>query len=95
MYLTQPLSLLTQYVLVSHEDSLVNLSLSEPAGLFGGEEDFDGHPLSSPLAHPHLSVAALSNLLNHLNLLGYGALHLGGGAEGRRAMSDKVPSHWW
>lgn len=59
-----------------HEDSLVNLSLSKPAGLLGGEEHLDGHPLASPAAHPHLPVASLSDLLHHLYLLSDGALHL-------------------
>lgn len=67
---------LTQYVLVPHEDSLVNLSLSEPAGLLPGEEHLDGHLLSPPAAQPHLAVAPLADLAYHLDLLGNGTLHL-------------------
>lgn len=59
-----------------HEDGLVNLCLSEPAGLLSGEEHLDSHPLTSPAAHPHLPVASLSDLFHHLDLLSYGALHL-------------------
>lgn len=59
-----------------HEDGLVNLSLSEPAGLLSGEEHLDGHLLASPAAHPHLPIASLPDLLYHLDLLSYGALHL-------------------
>lgn len=67
---------LTQYVLVPHEDGLVNLSLSEPTGLLGGKENFNGHFFSPPSAHPHLSVPPLAYLLHHLDLLGYRSLHL-------------------
>lgn len=81
------LAVLTQYVLVSHEDSLVDLCLSEPAGLLGGEEHFDSHSLSSPATHPHLPVAALTYLLHHLNLLGYGALHLSTGKHPHTVVS--------
>lgn len=61
---------------MSHQEGLVDLRLSEPALLLGGEEDLDGHPLPPPLAHPHLAVAALADLLHHLDLLGDGSLHL-------------------
>lgn len=69
--------LLTQDVLVPHQDGLVDLCLSGPTGLIGGEEDFDGHLLSPPPAHPHLPVATLPDLLHHLDLLGDRPLHLG------------------
>lgn len=69
-------SALTQYVLMSHQDSLVDLSLSEPTGLLSGEENFHSHFFSPPLAHPHLSIPPLAYLLHHLNLLGYCSLHL-------------------
>ena len=66
----------TQYVVVPHEEGLVDLRLPEPALLLGGEEHLDGHPLAPPAAHPHLPVAPLPHLLHHLDLLGDGALHL-------------------
>lgn len=67
---------LTQDVVVSHQEGLVDLRLSEPALLLCGEEDLDGNPLPPPLAHPHLPVSALADLLDHLDLLGDGSLHL-------------------
>lgn len=67
---------LTQDVLMSHQKGLVDLGLSEPALLLRGEEDFHGHPLPSPLAHPDLAVSTFADLLHHLNLLGNGPLHL-------------------
>lgn len=67
---------LTKYVLVSHQDGLVDLRLSGPTGLIGGEENFNGHLLSPPPAHPHLSIPPLPYLLHHLDLLGYRSLHL-------------------
>lgn len=67
---------LTEDVLVSHQDRLIDLSLTEPAGLLAGEEDFDGHLLASPAAQPHLAIATFPNLTNHLDLLGDGPLHL-------------------
>lgn len=68
---------LTQDIIVPHQEGLVDFRLSEPAFLLRGEEDFDGHSLSSPLAHPHLSVSAFPDLLHHLDLLSDGALDLG------------------
>ena len=59
-----------------HENRLVDLRLSEPAGLLAGEEDFDGHLLPPPAAEPHLAVAALPDLTHHLDLLSDGALDL-------------------
>lgn len=61
---------------MSHQEGLIYFSLSEPALFLCGEEDFHGHSLPSPLAHPDLSVSPFSNLLYHLNLLGDGPLHL-------------------
>lgn len=66
----------TQNVIVSHQDRLVDLRLSEPAGLFSREEHLDGDLLASPAAQPHLAVTPLPNLTYHLNLLGDGSLHL-------------------
>lgn len=66
----------TQDVLVPHQHGLVDLGLSGPAGLVGGEEDFDGDLFAPPLSHPHLSVAALADLLHHLDLFGYCPLYL-------------------
>lgn len=67
---------LTQYIVMSHQEGLIDFGLSEPALLLRGEEDLNGHSLASPLAHPDLSVSPFSNLLDHLNLLGDSALHL-------------------
>lgn len=67
-------------VLVSHQDSLVDLRLSEPAGFLSGEEDFDGDLLSPPASEPHLAVATLPDLTDHLDLLGDGPLHQQGEA---------------
>lgn len=66
----------TEDVFVSHQDSLVDLRLSEPAGFLSGEEDFDGHLFSSPAAQPHLTVPTFTDLTHHLDLLGDGPLHL-------------------
>ncbi len=68
----------TEDVFVSHQDGLVDLRLSEPAGFLSGEEDFDGHLLSPPAAQPHLAVAPFTDLTHHLDLLGDGPLHLSG-----------------
>jgi len=67
---------LTKDVVMSHQEGLINFSLSEPALFLCGEKHFDGHSLSSPSAHPHLSVSPFPDLLHHLNLLGDGSLHL-------------------
>lgn len=69
----------TEDVFVSHQDRLVDLRLSEPAGLLSGEEDFDGHLLAPPASQPHLAVPSLPDLTHHLDLLGDGPLHLSGG----------------
>lgn len=66
----------TEDVLMSHQDRLVDLRLSEPAGLLSGEEHFDGHFLSPPATQPHLAVPAFTDLTHHLDLLGDGPLHL-------------------
>ena len=67
---------LTEDVLVPDEHGLVDLGLSEPARFFSSEEDFDGHLLPPPAAQPHVAVAALPDLTNHLDLLGDRPLHL-------------------
>lgn len=61
---------------MSHQDSLVDLRLSEPAGLLSGEEHLDGHLLSSPATEPHLAVPTFADLSYHLDLLGDGSLDL-------------------
>lgn len=66
----------TEYILVSHEHSLVNLGLSEPTGLFTGKENFNRHLFSSPATEPHFSIPPLSDLTYHLNLFSDGALDL-------------------
>lgn len=63
---------------MSHQDGLIDLSLSGPTGLVGGEEHFDGNLFAPPLSHPHLSIAALAYLLYHLDLFGYRSLYLRG-----------------
>ena len=63
---------------MSHQDGLVDLRLSEPAGFLSGEEDFDSYLLSPPAAEPHLAVPTFPDLTDHLDLLGDGPLHLGG-----------------
>lgn len=67
---------LTQNVLVPHQDRLIYLSLSEPAGFLRGEEHFHSYLFSTPLSHPHFAIATFSNLLHHLNLLSYCPLDL-------------------
>lgn len=66
----------TEYILVSHEHSLVNLGLSEPTGLFTGKEHFHRHLFSSPATEPHFSIPPFSDLTYHLNLFSDGALDL-------------------
>lgn len=66
----------TEDVFVSHQDRLVDLRLSVPAGFLSGEEDFDGHFLSPPAAQPHLAVPTFPDLTHHLDLLGDGPLYL-------------------
>lgn len=63
---------------MSHQDGLIDLRLSEPAGFLSGEEYFDGHLLSPPAAQPHLAVPTFPDLTDHLDLLGDGPLHLSG-----------------
>lgn len=67
---------LTQYVLMSHKDGLVNLSLSGPTSLVCGEENFNSHLFAPPLAHAHLAIASFAYLLHNLDLFGYCSLHL-------------------
>lgn len=67
---------LTQYVIMSHQERLIYFSLPEPALFFRGEENFNGHSLAPPLAHPDLPVSPFTNLFHHLDLLGDGPLHL-------------------
>lgn len=66
---------------MSHQDGLINLGLSGPTGLIGGEEHFDGNLFTPPLPHPHLSIAALAYLLYHLDLFSYRSLDLRGNTE--------------
>lgn len=61
---------------MSHQESLIYFSLSEPALFFCGEENFNSHSLAPPLAHPDLPVSPFSDLFHHLDLLGDGPLHL-------------------
>lgn len=72
----QSLHLPTQDVVMSHQESLIYFSLSEPTLFFCGEENFNSHSLAPPLAHPDLPVSPFSNLFHHLDLLGDGPLHL-------------------
>lgn len=75
---------------MSHQHCLVNLGLSEPAGLLSGEEDFDGHLLSPPAAQPHFAIAPFADLTHHLDLLGDGSLHL---QEGRTCLLRAIVIH--
>lgn len=61
---------------MSHQESLIYFSLSEPALFFRGEENLNSHSLAPPLAHPDLPVSPFSDLFHHLDLLGDGSLHL-------------------
>lgn len=61
---------------MSHQHRLVDLRLSEPAGLLSGEEHLDGHLLPPPAAQPHLAVPPLPDLTHHLDLLSDGPLNL-------------------
>lgn len=74
--LIQNYNLLTEDVVVSHQESLIDFSLSEPALFFCGEENFNSHSLAPPPAHPDLPVSPFSDLFHHLDLLGNGPLHL-------------------
>lgn len=67
---------LTQNVFVPHQHGLVDLCLSEPAGLLGGEEHLHSYLLATPPSHPHLPVATFSDLFHHLNLLSDSPLNL-------------------
>lgn len=80
----------TQDVLVPHQDRLVDLRLPEPAGLLPGEEHLDGHLLPPPAAQPHLAVAALPDLTNHLDLLGDGPLDLEEDEKDGRVFKKKI-----
>ena len=51
-------------VVMPHEHGLVDLCLSEPAGLLCGEEHLDSDPLSPPPGQPDLSIPALANTAN-------------------------------
>lgn len=79
----------TQNVIMSHQDCLVNLRLSEPAGLFSREEHLHSYLLSSPAAKPHLAVPPFTDLTHHLDLLGDGSLHL----IGRNRNAETTFSH--
>ena len=59
-----------------HENSLIDLSLPEPAGFVGSEVDLDGDVLPPPLGLPDLSEAPLAHLADQLHLFGYGPLDL-------------------
>lgn len=58
------------------QDRLINLCLPEPRRFVSGEEDLDCYLLSSPLPQPNLPVAALTDTVNQLDLLGYCPLNL-------------------
>lgn len=50
----------TEDVLMSEQDGVVDLSLSEPGLLVSGGEDFDSDTLSLPLPPPHFTVTTLT-----------------------------------
>lgn len=62
-------------ILVPEHDGLVDLGLPKPRAFLSGGEDLDGHLLSSPLAPPHLSEAALPDALLQDDGSGYSPLH--------------------
>ena len=55
-------------VVMPHEHGLVDLRLSEPAGLLCCEEHLDSDPLPPPPSEPHLSIPALAHTA-HLRLV--------------------------
>lgn len=76
---------------MSHKHCLVDLSFSEPAGLFTSEEHFDRHLLPSPAGQPHLTTSPFPNHTGHLDLFRYGALHLSKETQSaRRENRNKV-----
>ena len=70
------MALLTKYVLMAEQHSLVELRLAEPALLLSGEEDLDGHILPAPLALPNLAVATFADAAHQVDLLGDSPLNL-------------------
>lgn len=66
----------TQDIFMSHKHSLVDLGLSEPAGLFSSAKHFHCHLLAPPAGQPHLTTAAFPDQAHCLDLLRNGALHL-------------------
>lgn len=61
---------------MSHKHSLVDLSLSEPAGLFSCAKHFHCHLLAPPPGQPHLATAAFPDQTYGLDLFRNGTLHL-------------------
>lgn len=67
---------LTKNVFMAQQHCLVELGLSEPAGLLCGEENLDRHVLPSPFPFPYLTIASFANAANKVNLLGDCSLNL-------------------
>lgn len=68
--------MLTKDIVVPQQDGLVQLCFPEPAGLLSGEEDLDGHVLSTPFALPDLTIASFANAAYQSDLLCNSALNL-------------------
>ena len=67
---------LTQYVLMPQHNCLVDFCLSKPRSFLSCEEDLDSNTLITPLALPHLTIAAFPNTSNERYLLCYRSLNL-------------------
>lgn len=80
----------TQNVFMSHKHGLVDLCLSEPAGLFTSAEHFHRHLLPPPAGQPHLTTAAFPNQTHRLDLLGNGTLHLSIATESVQCKNNSI-----
>lgn len=78
---------------MSHQHSLVDFGLPEPAGLLASEKHLYCHFLSSPAAKPHLAIAPLSYLTHHLDLFSYSALHLEKKKTQTQAIEQTIRAH--
>lgn len=83
---------------MSHEHGLVDLSFSEPAGLFSSAKHFHCHLLAPPVGQPHLTTAAFPNQTHSLDLLCNGTLHLSidrenAWYENNNIVQSQIPVH--
>lgn len=77
---------------MSHKHSLVDLSLSEPAGLFSSAKHFHCHLLTPPSGQPHLTTVAFPDQTHGLDLFCNGTLHLSIGTESDQCKNNIVQS---